>query len=156
MLDQEIHPGIGIGDVILGLTMDEARKCIGEPDKVEIAEFSNVGETDYEWTYSHLELELSFCQDDHYRLGSIASRSAQVIFEGARLIGLSEVELSALELPVHGSPQLDSTHDPFGRDYIWDEAMVSCWVSDGVVTYVTVMPHYEDDDDTVIWPDRAT
>ena len=154
MTAHEIRPGIGIGDIILGLTMDEVRKRIGEPDQVEIKEFSMVGETDYEWTYSHPELRLSFSQDVHYRLDGITSSTAQTTFEGVRLIGLSEVELSALELPAHGSPRLDSTHDPFGRDYLWDEAAVSCWVSNGVVTYVTVMCHYEDDEETVIWPDR--
>lgn len=146
---QVIQRGVGIGNVRLGATPTELRALLGPPDRIE-GPASDL--EDEWWYYDALQLELSIDRDSE-RLDGITSNSSAALFRGARIVGLTEEELLAGRFGGAGPPELDDDFEEFGRDYIWRDLEMSCWVDPGTgcVTSVHVMCFYGADDEP-IWP----
>lgn len=71
VLDMEILPGVGIGDIRFGMVEREVIHFLGEPD--EINDFEYVENEAYrELDYCGRGLTFSFDADDEYRLGHIS------------------------------------------------------------------------------------
>ena len=90
-MEQIVRPGIGVGPVILGQTEDAVRDLLGHPAEFEVIDYGD-GEENHQLRYPSLGLDLTFAEEDSYRLGSICSESVQALLCGQGIIGLLEAE----------------------------------------------------------------
>jgi len=150
----DIKPGTGLGELLLGSSQDTVREILGEPPVVREEDYGD-GVNTHIWEYEALCLELSFSEDDHYRLGTIATSYDWTGLAGYRIVGVTEAQLLESEFGVLGPPALEDDFEEFGKDYAWGEVGLSCWVTDGLVVSVTIMPIYDDTGNIPQWPTRV-
>lgn len=154
-LTPTIHPALGFGALRLGSTQADVRALLGEPATFERTDYGDGIDT-HDWRYPEHGISLSFSADDDLRLGAIAVESKLATLNGERLIGLSESELLASDFGGLGPPRLDDDFADLGcRDYLWDAVNTSCWLVDGFVTSVTIMPRYDESGEVPQWPDAT-
>ena len=153
--DTEIHPGRGVGPLVLGMSRDEVREALGAPETEE--EHTHEDDTQMvSWEFREGRLETDFSSDDDYRLGSITTADHESQIEGVALIGMRESEFLASAKDAGVGPlKLDAEFaDLKARDYIWDKMNMSFWVREGVLESITVMPRYDRSGNVPQWPDR--
>ncbi|MAG57162.1 MAG: hypothetical protein CMJ83_12790 [Planctomycetes bacterium] len=151
--EHDVRPGVGIGALVLGMTEDEVRAMVGDPTAVDSEDFGD-GIIVRTWGYDAQQLSLSFSEDDDFRLGTIASSCEWATLGDSRIVGLAEGELRATQFGALGPPVLDDDFEESWRNYVWDELNLSCWLSDGVVTSVTVMVLFDESGNVPQWPVR--
>jgi len=93
----QIVPSVGVGPLRLGMSHDEVRRCIGEPDLVE-DDIEPPDTNSQSWEYTVAGLELRFSSDFDWCLEWINVRRTTATLNGHQLIGLSETGLRALAL----------------------------------------------------------
>ncbi|MCB0515099.1 MAG: hypothetical protein R2798_08855 [Chitinophagales bacterium] len=105
----QVNIGQGLGAVKFGISPDDLKKILGEPDDIdffsydEIDEFFEGDEEDYEesegdsesWHYDDIDASFTFeLGDGDWRLISIASSDAELAFLGETLMGTSMQEIA--------------------------------------------------------------
>ncbi|WP_258098898.1 hypothetical protein [Marinoscillum pacificum] len=149
-----IEPFVGFGDIYLGLSQKEVQVRLGEPQSVDSEGYSD-GTTNKIFKYPNLEIELTFSSEDDFRLSSITFESVMTEFKGLRLIGLSEEGFLARadKLKIRDLVLESDFQDLNSKDYVIDSLGLSVWIQDGKVDSISLFPRYEDDNETVIWPE---
>jgi hypothetical protein len=153
-LEHDIKPGRGLGDLLLGSPEHAVREILGEPTTQTDSDYGD-GQITRDWEYYDLGVSLSFNEDEDLRLGLITTENAGASLHGLAIIGLSEQELLSADFGGLGPPVLDDDFGESGKDYLWDSANLSCWVSDGVVVSVSIMPLYDATGDIPLWPEEV-
>jgi len=149
MIKLNIKPKVGIGSIKLGMKKTQVISSWGEPERKENL-FSNKGDLTGNvetWFYSS-GVELDFRAEDRFVLSSITVFSQKAIYRSIHLIGLTEEELVE-KLP---ELKLDDDFEENGCDYVDCDNELSFWVSDGMVTNVTIFPAYDASGCKPIWP----
>nr|WP_319397403.1 hypothetical protein [uncultured Carboxylicivirga sp.] len=154
----EITLGEGLGQLTFGLSRDEVAKLIGEPSEKEKVDGDQESGAMEAWHYDDLDLSLSFEEDADWRLLSITTASADVMFEGLDLIGLSQGEvLEQMEVFNLGefeiedlsddgsSLQMVATNNDFSLNLFFDHDLL---------TEIQFGPFFDDEEGLVIWPDE--
>lgn len=83
----------GLGDLKFGMTQNEVRELIGEPDETETVDYAEDGEDGMKslaWHYDAHEFSLGFDEEDDWLLVTISISSDAYTIGGAKLIGLSK------------------------------------------------------------------
>ena len=151
----EIKPHKGIDDIILGMSIEDVVKLIGNPDEIiedEDLDFPH----HYNYEYEKHGLELCFAEDDEYKLGTITVMSKEHTLLSEKLIGLNEKDFlaKAKEIgltDIYLSEELESLK---ARDYYSDSQGLSFWLEDGIVTSIALFPDYEMvPHEQPIWPE---
>lgn len=95
MLDSiDIIPGKGIGDIVFGITQEEVKNILGEPEKVERHYSKNRNNFDsIRWHYPNKGLKLSFEEKYEFKLSSIATSSNDVMISGINIAGKTRDEI---------------------------------------------------------------
>jgi len=150
-IEHNIRPGIGLGALVLGLSENSVRDLIGDPSDIREVDYGD-GINTHVWEFEVLELSLSFSEDEDYRLGMIATSFECSMLRGSRIVGLSEAKLLDSDFDGLGPPVLEDDFEDSGKDYAWDWVNLSCWVSDGTVVSVSIMPLYDDTGNIPQWP----
>jgi len=151
----KIEPFTSIGDINLGSTMDEVTELIGKPSSMKITDYGD-GMLTRIIKYDELGLDLTFCEDDDFLLGSIATKSVNSTLQDKKIIGLSEeIFLFRVEAVMGEKPKLDDDFEENGKDYILDKYELSFWISEGVVSSITVFPRYDSSGNVPQWPQRG-
>lgn len=151
---QNIISGIGLGYLKFGITREQVKSFLGEPDEVEKSDLDDesLSET---WHYDDLELSMSFDQEEDWKLVAISVSSDFYEFEGLKLIGMTKDEfLSVLEEKGIKDIELEDsiTEDKVLLEHYFSDAKaMSFWVEDGVVADVQWTIAFIDED-TVDWP----
>ena len=150
----EIFPGVGLGPLVLGMSRDQVRVLMGEPEREETDDDPDDQTTTVSWLYRSGHIEADFSSDDDYRLGTITVSDPDVVLRGASLIGLTEEAfLEAAEKADIGPIELDDEFDDIdARDFAWEDKNVTFWVSDGVLENMSVMPQYDASGEEPQWP----
>ncbi|HON18896.1 MAG TPA: hypothetical protein PK990_06975 [Salinivirgaceae bacterium] len=82
-----IIPGKGLGDLRFGMTRNEVKKIIGEPDEIEQIPFSDdENDTMETWHYDEHELSISFEKEMDNKLTTIAISALNASLNGEKLI----------------------------------------------------------------------
>jgi hypothetical protein len=144
----EISPKIGIDKIKLGMSMDQVRYVLGDPDNIEI--FIPIEEQPedrmVDWFYG--ATEYSFDSDDQFLLGSIQSSCSKLTLKNLPIIGVSTKELK-IRFP---AAKLDDEFDFDIDEYRHPELQLSFWVKNDSVYLVTIYPEYNKEGTEVIWP----
>ena len=152
----DIKSGIGLGDIKFGVSREDLKGLIGEPDEVENYTLTGDEEDQTEsWHYDELELSVSFLKKDAWKLVSLTSSSEDSIFKGIELIGLSQKqlkeELSNLAVKDLQFEDCSSEETPnLELVYSMQEGM-NFWLEEGVVTDVEWGVKYLSEEE-IDWP----
>jgi hypothetical protein len=87
-MDWAVRPGIGLGELLFGVSRDVVRGHLGEPDEVDEDYLCPCPEV--RWHYEDLGLTASFDGEEGFRLWSLRVTSEEAGLFGHRLIGCPE------------------------------------------------------------------
>lgn len=157
MVKKDIKLGMGLDKLKFGMTRDEVKAAIGEPNEVENYNPLEEDEGESEaWHYDELELSASFDEEDDFRLTSLAVSSAEYLFEGVNLIGLSQEEvMQQVELMDLGDVELEAVaEDDSLQQSVGSiaEASLNLWFEDGQLSEIQWGPFWDEDEECYIWP----
>jgi len=159
MLDRikEIKAGIGLGVLKFGMTREQVKLILGEPEEKDPFYYEEDGNSESEsWYYDDLDLALEFDAEEKWRLITIEVNSRDYTFHKLPLIGLSKEELKVLltnqdvtdwkdeELFIEEAP----TRELISSDLLG----INFWFEEGVISEIQWGPHFIDEE-TIKWPD---
>lgn len=153
-VEHDIKPGGGLGPLTLGMREGSVRSLLGDPPDIRETDYGD-GQMDRDWTYESLNLSLTFSEDDEFRLGAICTSFEWATLRGTRIVALTEQELLQGEFGGLGPPVLEDDLEESGKVYSWGTVNLSCWVVDGAVVSVSIMPLYDDTGDIPQWPKES-
>ena len=135
---QSILPGSGLGILKFGMSRDEVKKLLGEPDETEKYSYTEKEEEQTEaWHYDNLELSLGFDEVDDWKLTILSVTSEFYLLENRKLIGLEKDEVTDIleELNINDYEEEDwSSEDNPGHELIVsDETGLSLWFDEGIL-----------------------
>lgn len=156
-LNKNVVLGKGAMDVIFGMTREEVKAILGEPDEIETYPDDEDGQSEA-WHFDEHEMSATFDEVDDWRLTSLAVSSTDYLFEGVNLIGLSTEEvIQQLEIMDLGDVSLEEISD----DNIVEqqvativEVSLNLWFEDGMLTEIQWGPFWDEDDEEYIWPEK--
>lgn len=153
----DILPGIGLGNLRFGMTREEVTALLGTSSAQKEIDLGEQG-TDLidAWEYHPLRLDLSFEENEDWKLTILSVSSDDYLLEGSSLIGLDMEELME-ELSVLGINDLDiedvSNEDaPNSLLVASEEKGIHFWVNDNIVEEIQWGPLFADEH-TIAWPD---
>lgn len=153
----DILPGVGLGKLKFGMSREEVKALLGEPDHQEITHYGE-DESDQSdaWEYHPLRLDLSFEEAEGWRLVIISVSSEDYHLKGSSLIGLNMDELME-ELEILRISDLEiedlSSKDHPDQKLISSEALgLNFWVHNDILEEIQWGPLFIDDN-TIQWPE---
>lgn len=153
---QEIKPGEGLGQLKFGMTTNQVKKIIGEPDEVETYSYeTEEGELSETWHYDALELSISFDEEEDWKLISIAVSSPEVTLKGHKLINLQRGDLlkvlEGMDLGPLEYEDWSSAESPNHKLITAENIEVNFWLDDDILSEIQLGPQFDEKDD-IKWP----
>ncbi len=152
----QIIPGEGLGDIKFGMSREQIKTMLGEPDEVESYTHDDQGEDITEsWHYDEMEISISFEKIEDWKLCTIAVSDPDCTLIGKEVIGITRADLESLldEMGLTNLAEDDWSSDET-PDYVSltseDNEMVF-WIDAGIVMDVQWGPLFIDED-TIKWP----
>lgn len=153
---KDIKPGEGLGEIKFGMTREQIKDILGQPDDIDHYADSDLDEDESEsWHYDELELSLSFDEDADWKLVTIAVSSPNYEFRGKKLIGLGSddllEELNGLSLGDFDTEDWSSEEVPDHKLISYPDSQINFWLEDGELTEIQWGPLFMDEE-TIQWP----
>ena len=153
---KDIQFGIGLGVLKFGMSREQVKTILGEPNEKELHydEDINVDASEL-WHYDDLDVSISFDQEEDWKLVTLAVTSNFYQLNGKSLIGLSKKALMA-ELKTSQIEDLDiedlSSEDSPNHVLLSSLSLgVNFWLDAGILEEIQWGPDFIDDD-TIKWP----
>jgi hypothetical protein len=154
-----ILPGQGLGIIKFGMTRDEVRRHLGDPDEVDQYGYEDSDDEEDQteaWHYDALNASFSFDALDDWRLNTIAVSDPDFMLNEHSLFGLNRNELqetlSGMGLGEVVVEDFFSDDMPADQMLSIDELSLSFWLEEGQLAEIQWGP-LVDEDDNVIWPE---
>lgn len=152
---RDIKLGEGLGEIKFGMTREQVRMILGEPDDIDQYSDSDLEDDSSEsWHYDELEISLSFDEDADWKLVTIAVSSSEYLFQGKKLIDLETTdlmkELEPFNLGASETEDWSSDEIPNHKLISYSDYQVNFWLEDGQLTEIQWGPLLSDDE--VKWP----
>jgi len=156
-ISKKIKTGIGVGELKFGISKDEAKKILGEPDECEKYSYSNTEKDLTEiWYYKDLGLNISFDEEEDWRLGLITIESETYLFENKIFIGQNKNEilskLKNLKIIDIEYEDMSTVENPTHELYSSDSLGINFWFDDNKLSEIQVSPLFVDNE-TIKWPE---
>ncbi len=155
---KDILIGKGFDEIRFGMTRQEVKEILGEPDEIDEYASSEEAEDNTEaYHYDELELSVSFDELDNWQLGSIAVSNPDAVLDGLKLVGISDEDLlekiSNIELGEYEREDVSSPESPDHEVISFYDASINFWLENGAVTEIQFGPLWDDENEEVIWPE---
>jgi hypothetical protein len=154
---KEIKPFEGLGEIKFGMTRNQVKKILGEPDETEKYPYTE-GEDDLteSWHYDEYEISFGFDEEVDWKLMTIAVSSTDYIFKGMNLLGLKRdlamntfAELGLKNLFIEDSTDEDNLLSVLVCS---EETGMNFWFEDDVLSEIQWGPEFIDEE-TIRWPE---
>lgn len=142
----------GFPPFVFGMTRAEVRAAAGEPDLIEKVESDFAG-TAERWDYTLRQVQITFGEDEQWKVEAIDVLDGSVTIGGIQLIGVSAGALPALAAKAGIADLVPQDFDEFGKSHESDQHGLLFWEVDGVIVNFTMFPAYDETGDVVLWPD---
>jgi hypothetical protein len=154
---KNIELGKGVDNLQFGMTREEFKAIMGEPDEIEVMENEDLAEdTSEAWHYDEIELSASFDQMEDWRLTSLAVSSKEYTFEGVDLIGLSQQEvmdqIEMLGLGDVSIEELSDDEDNSQQIATLLDVSLNLWFDNGILSEIQWGPYWDEEEEELIWP----
>jgi hypothetical protein len=158
MVTKNIKLGSGLGALKFGMTREEVKAALGEPNEIENYNPLEEDEGQSEaWHYDEMELSANFDEEDNFKLTSLAVSSPDYLFEGVNLIGLSQEEvMQQIEMMDLGEVEMeDVAEEEVAQQMVCSIAEVSLnlWFEEGHLSEIQWGPYWDEDEECYIWPE---
>ena len=148
---QEIKPGTGLGMLKFGMTREQVKDLLGEPDETEQYSYSEEEQSLTEaWHYDALELSMGFDEVDEWKMTTLSVTSGFYRLHDQKLIGLKmddvasilrDMNIRDLEFEDWSSPE-----EP-GHELVVSEAKgLNFWFENGILNEIEWNPIWLDED----------
>lgn len=105
------------------------------------------------WEYYEIGVQLTFCSDDNWLLGTITVESEDAELMGRHFIGMDENEFLKKTGDVGIETELEDDFTELGSKDYWCEALdLSFWIQDGKMTSIAIFPKYDESGEIPLWP----
>mgnify|MGYP001799587376 CR=1 FL=1 len=153
---KEIVPGQGLGIIKFGMTKDQVKLILGNPDDTDQYLTDGIeGEDTETWHYDALELSMEFSESTDWRMVSIATSAAYTELDSESLIGLKRDDLLA-KLEEMGFEELkeeEVTMDEDSQTIIAsDDAGINFWMEEDELTEIQWVPLLTEEEN-IDWPE---
>ena len=151
-----ILPGVGLGKIRFGMTRDQIKFILGEPEEVDNFYLDDAKKCESEsWYYDSKGLSLSFEAEEDWKLITIEVDEEGFTLQGNTVIGISKKELYVLleelditDLYEEATPMNETeTHELVSSDSF----EINFWLEENRVSEIQWGPLYSSED-TVNWP----
>lgn len=154
---QSIIPGYGIDKIKFGMTRDEVKAILGEPDwKEKYSYTDDEDEMTISWEYYDLALSLNFDEEEDWRLIDIAVSSESAQLNGVQIIGKDKAHLTNIlndmGVSIIYEEDQSSTEGPNHSLIEIEQLSMNFWLNNGLVDEIQLSPFFIDDD-TIKWPE---
>ncbi|WGD33692.1 hypothetical protein [Olleya sp. YS] len=154
---KKIKTGIGVGELKFGVSKDQAKKILGEPDDFEKYSYSNTEKDLTEiWYYKDLGLNISFDEEEDWRLCLITIESKTYLFENKIFIGQNKnetlSELKNLKIIDIEYEDMSTLENPTHELYSSDSLGINFWFDNNKLSEIQVSPLFKDNE-TINWPE---
>lgn len=95
MQENEIKLGEGLGSLKFGLSMEQVKKQMGEPEEIE----DSTADDEFEhkvWNYWEDGYSFYFDKEDDYRLSCIETANPEITLFGKEIFGMSASEIEKM------------------------------------------------------------
>ncbi len=151
----EIIPKTGVGNVRLGWTVEQVKEQFGVPND-EYEESYSDGKVAKILEYTALGMELSFDEEDNFRLTCITVYNETSTLFGIPIIGLSETAFLERISELTGSkPTIEDDADSFGKEYYVGSLEMLFWIHDNKLINICILPKFDAEGNNPIWPEAA-
>lgn len=144
----KIFLGEGLDKLKFGMTKEEVKGILGEPDDVEEIEYEeDDDDISIVWHYDQLEISVSFDKDDEqWLLFSIASSAPETELAGKKLIGKTfEEAMEEIKNLNLGEIEIEQDEEDENLKQVFaDESSISFWFDENILTEMQWGPIFED------------
>lgn len=151
-MKEEIKLGMGVGQLQFGISMDDVRAILGEPEEIEKSE----DEDDFEhqaWNYLDKGYSLYFDREDDYRLSCIETDRPGLTLYGEAVLGKSPEEIRDL-MQRNGHPAVEEEPGDEGELRLsYEHEMIDFYFVENTLAVVNFGVFIEEDSLEVQWPD---
>ena len=157
LISKKIKAGIGVGELKFGISKDNVKKILGEPENREKYSYSNSEKDLTEtWYYKGLGLNISFDEEDNWRLCLITIESETYILQNQIFIGKDKKEilskLKKLEIIDIEYEDMSTIESPTHELYSSDSLGINFWFDYNKLTEIQISPLFIDNE-TIKWPE---
>jgi len=157
MKNQSIKIGSGLDEILFGISREELKSKLGEPDEVEFIPPEEEEDGSLEaWHYDDLELSATFDEIEDWRLTSLAVSSPTYLFESTNLIGQTQEEATRqIELMGLGELEMEVLTDGNGSEQevaSIPDLSLNFWFEEGQLTEIQWGPLWDEEEENYIWP----
>jgi len=153
---QSIKPGTGLGILKFGMSREQAKELLGEPDEIEKYSYT---EEEEEWTeawhYDTLELSLGFDEVDDWKLTTLSVTSKFYELKNKKLIGLNKDEiisfLEEMDIDDYELEDWSSDESPGHELIVSEDSGLNFWFDEDTLHEIEWGPIWLDDN-TFRWP----
>jgi len=147
-----VRPGVGIGELKFGASIEEAEAYFGAPDDRDESKLGDDTTVRLLWGD---DLACWFDSDDDFRLGSIQVEHSDAVLSGHRLIGHRRADVFELLVPLFGEPELEDMSVIERPDY-WlanfDSLSLNLWFENGLLASIQWGYLFDHSGDNPVWP----
>lgn len=148
-----IFPLRGLPPFIFGMNRSEVRAAAGEPDSIQPidSEFTGAAER---WCYLDRQVQVSFGEDEQWRLEAIDVDDVKATIEGIELLGIQATDLAQLAA-LAGVSDVQMTDDcgEFGCCYESVSKGLLFWEVEGLIVNFTMFPECDEAGEVILWPE---
>ncbi len=148
---EQLKLGVGVGPLRFGMTMDEVRAAIGEPEEVEISDEND--EFDHQaWNYLELGYSLYFDEEDGNRLSCIETDRPGLALFGQSALGKSPAEIKTI-MADNGYPDAEEEDGDAGELQVsYDNEMIDFYFVENELMVVNFGVFIDAESHDVKWP----
>ena len=143
-----IRPGVGLGDLKFGATLQDVRNYLGEPGKIENPEPDSAVMW---WNYPSQKIIVGFDENGATLLTHLMTKRATATLYGHKFIGLSSETALELAEPCGLGPHV-SEEDPLGWEAVFDQANLEFRFDDDTLWLISWSVNVTKDD-VIHWPE---
>ena len=154
MSDTEIKIGVGFSQIKFGMTEQQVRELLDEPDETEEMRFEDGGSANI-YYYDELGISLSFEEEENFRLMEISFEDEEFSVKGLLNVGVQKSDLPEIFKKLGLS---EPTHEDLAEEgyegkelYTFDEENLNIWIDEDEVSSIQIGPLWKDDE-TISWP----
>ncbi|GAA5494579.1 hypothetical protein SAMN02745181_3143 [Rubritalea squalenifaciens DSM 18772] len=127
---QKILLGKGLDDLPFGLTQDQVKEVLGDPEERDQVDLGD--EMSIAWHYWDLGISLNFDESENYGLTSIDVASPEVTLFGKALIGMTREEVKDFL----DSQSIGQSVDEVHNGLVYPDVELSLWFSGGELSEI--------------------
>ena len=155
---KEIKSGVGLGSLSFGMSKDDVKGILGEPNETEVSSFVDEDDDEVQletWHYDDLEMSVGFDEEEDWKLISLGVTSESYTLFEKSLIGLSKeevaTELKGVEVTDLVLEDIEAIEESSNELLSSEKLGINFWFDQDVLSEIQWGPKFNEDE-SIVWP----